>query len=276
MIQYPTLSIAGFDPSGGAGLQADLKTFTVFGCYGMTVLTAIAVQNTTGVKNCYSIPIVAIQEQLDAIFQDIPPMAIKLGMLFNEEIIDVVASSLKKYAPQTPIVLDPVMRAKSGDPLLLPSAEKSLITKLLPLSTIVTPNIPEAYALIGESPDKNLSYEEIGSRILDTGVKAVLVKGGHDVSRESNDLLITQDGFKEWLKAPRINTKNSHGTGCSISAAITACLAQGLDLKQSVEIAKKFLTQALSSAAVQSLGSGAGPTDHTWMILDQPQYSWEF
>ena len=276
MIQYPTLSIAGFDPSGGAGLQADLKTFTVFGCYGMTVLTAIAVQNTTGVKSCYSIPINAIQEQLDVLFQDISPKAIKLGMLFNEEIIDVVASSLKKYAPNTPLVLDPVMRAKSGDALLLPNAEKSLITKLLPLSTIVTPNLPEAYALIGEDPAKKLSYEEIGTRILATGTKAVLVKGGHDDGAESRDLLMTAQGAKEWLSAPRINTKNSHGTGCTISAAITACLAQGIELEQAVRTAKKFLTQALASAAKQSVGSGAGPTDHTWMIADKPQQHWKF
>ncbi|MGL5721939.1 MAG: bifunctional hydroxymethylpyrimidine kinase/phosphomethylpyrimidine kinase [Brevinema sp.] len=276
MIQYPTLSIAGFDPSGGAGLQADLKTFTVFGCYGMTVLTALAVQNTTGVKSCYSIPINAIQEQLDAVFQDIPPKAIKLGMLFNEEIIDVVVSSLKKYAANIPLVLDPVMRAKSGDALLLPSAEHSLITKLLPLSTIVTPNLPEAYALIGEDPSKKLTYEEIGTRILATGVQAVLVKGGHDEGSESRDLLMTTQGVKTWLSAPRINTKNSHGTGCTISAAITACLAQGLPLEEAVPVAKRFLTQALDSASKQSVGSGAGPTDHTWMIADHPQQNWKF
>lgn len=272
MIQYPTLSIAGFDPSGGAGLQADLKTFTVFGNYGMTVLTALAVQNTTGVKNCYAIPILAVAEQLDAVFDDIPPSAIKLGMLFNEEIVTLVADTLKKRARGVPIVLDPVMRAKSGDPLLLPEAEESLRTKLLPLAGVVTPNLPEAWALIGEPYGSTMPPEEIAKRILDLGPGAVIVKGGHSQGAESNDYLLSQSGLSLWMKAPRIDTKNSHGTGCTLSAALAACLAQGMPLDKAAFKAKDFLTKALQSSAKKSLGSGNGPADHVWMLPSKPNF----
>ena len=267
MIQNPVLSIAGFDNSGGAGIQADLKVFSSFGCYGMTVLTAIAVQNTMGVKSCHMIPCSVIKEQLDSIFEDIPPQAIKIGMLFNEEIIDTIYEFLIKNALDIPIILDPVMLAKSGDPLLLPEARQSLIKKIVPLATMITPNIPEALELIGLPPDKEspLSQEEIAHKILLLGCKSVLVKGGHYNTEDASDLFL-QDDKVELFSTKRINTKNTHGTGCTLSAAITSSIAQGYSLSNSVKYAKKYLTNALLSASKKSVGHGAGPTDHLWFL----------
>ncbi|MGL4677439.1 MAG: bifunctional hydroxymethylpyrimidine kinase/phosphomethylpyrimidine kinase [Brevinema sp.] len=262
MIQYPCLSIAGFDNSGGAGLQADLKVFSAFGCYGMTVLTAIAVQNTTGVKHCEMIPVSVIQKQLDTIFEDIPPQAIKIGMLFNNEIINTIYNFFTINNIKTPLIIDPVMMAKSGDPLLLPEARASLIEKLIPLADLVTPNLPEALELIGGK--KNLPQEEIAKKILTLGCRAVLVKGGHYEGENSTDLFLEKEPIL--LSTPRIQTKNTHGTGCTLSAAITALTAQQYPLLDSVRLAKKYLQKALESAKIQSVGKGAGPTDHLWFL----------
>ncbi len=271
MIQNPVLSIAGFDNSGGAGLQADLKVFTSFGSYGMTVLTAIAVQNTTGVKSCHMIPCAVIKEQLETIFDDIPPKAIKIGMLFNEEIINTIYDFLTSNSINVPIIIDPVMLAKSGDPLLLPEARSVLITKLLPLATIVTPNLPEAIELIGGDPrqDPNLSQEEIAQKILNLGSQSVLVKGGHYEGLEAIDIFLQKGQKPLVLRAPRIPTKNTHGTGCTLSAAIASLISQGYSLEDSVKKAKIYLNKALLSASKQSVGKGAGPVDHTW-FLDSP------
>lgn len=265
MIQYPCLTIAGFDNSGGAGLQADLKVFSAFGCYGMSVLTAIAVQNTTGVKHCEMIPTSVIHKQLDSIFEDIPPVAIKLGMLFNTEIIDTVYEFFKINNIQTPIIIDPVMMAKSGDALLLPDARKSLIEKLIPLATLVTPNIPEAIELVGKT-GKELPQEELCEQILKLGCKAVLVKGGHGTGVESVDYLIDETKELHKFSSPRISTKNSHGTGCTLSAAITALIGRNYSLTESIHLAKKYLQEALVSASQQSVGQGSGPTDHLWFL----------
>lgn len=268
MIQNPVLSIAGFDNSGGAGLQADLKVFTAFGSYGMTVVTAIAVQNTLGVKSCYPIPSDVIQAQLDSIFEDIPPKVIKIGMLFSEDIINTIHDFFIKNNITTPIVIDPVMLAKSGDPLLLEDARKALITKLIPMATIVTPNLPEALELIGLSPKKtpDLSQEEIANKILDLGCKSVLVKGGHYQGEDSTDIFLKKGGSSLAFSTQRINTKNTHGTGCTLSSAITALLSQDYSLEDSVKYAKIYLTKALESAAKQSIGHGLGPIDHTWFL----------
>ncbi|MGL4393849.1 MAG: bifunctional hydroxymethylpyrimidine kinase/phosphomethylpyrimidine kinase [Brevinema sp.] len=266
MIQFPTLSIAGFDNSGGAGLQADLKTFSAFGCYGMTVVTAIAVQNTKGVASCYEIPLGTIEHQLETIFEDIRPSAIKIGMLFNDEIIELVSDFLKNNAKNIPVVLDPVMVAKSGDPLLLESAVEALRTKLIPLSDIITPNIPESLTLLGVDSEK-LTQDEIAQRLLDFGSKYVLVKGGHYDSEVSRDLLLSSNE-REYFESKRISTKNTHGTGCTLSAAIAANLARGLSMKDAVSSAKIYITKAIESASKQSIGSGAGPTDHLWFLKD--------
>ena len=261
-MDYKCLTIAGFDGSGGAGLQADLKTFSAFGCYGMTVLTALPIQNTQGVKACYEIPTQSIQEQLETLFEDIKPDAIKIGMLFSPEVIEVVGSFLSTNCLHIPLVVDPVMYAKSGHALLQPEAMKALITKILPLATLVTPNLPEAHALAGNS--ENLEY--LASQILELGPKAVLLKGGHALGAHVWDLLYTRSDPPLWLKGPRIPSKNTHGTGCTLSAAITACLAQGMDLKSACTLSKKYISLAVKAAQHTNLGKGNGPVHHFYHL----------
>ncbi len=257
-VQHKCLSIAGFDGSGGAGLQADLKTFSALGCYGMTVLTALPIQNTLGVSRCYDIPLVAIEEQLDAIFDDIIPDSIKIGMLFKSEIVELVAHFLEKRAVGIPIILDPVMVAKSGDYLLLPEAIITLKKHLLPLATIITPNAPEAEALTGTTTDQQTQAKQL----LHLGANAVLLKGGHLGGHDSNDLYIDQHGQNIWLKSPRIHSNNTHGTGCTLSAAIAAHLALGRPLADACRLAKNYLFAALKAAQLSSVGHGHGPVHH--------------
>jgi hydroxymethylpyrimidine/phosphomethylpyrimidine kinase len=261
-MQYKTLSIAGFDGSGGAGIQADLKTFSALGCYGMTVLTALPVQNTQGVRTCYPIPLQAIEDQLHAIFDDIRPDSIKIGMLFNSEIIELVASFLKNQAIGIPIVIDPVTVAKSGDPLLIPEAVDTLISKLIPLATLITPNLPEARTFTGIDAQSENEMVLVAQKLIDFGPKFVLLKGGHLRLPTSNDLLLDKNGKHHWFKSPRIASKNTHGTGCTLSAAITACLAQKVEIPKACKIAKKYLFHAIKSTKKQSVGKGQGPVHH--------------
>ena len=263
-MKYKCLSIAGFDGSGGAGIQADLKTFSAFGCYGMTVLTALPVQNTCGVRSCYHIPIHSIQEQMEVIFEDIIPDSIKIGMLFSGEIVECVANILKKYAKDIPIVLDPVMVAKSGDPLLMDEAVAVLKEKLIPLANIITPNLPEAYRLIGR---KEKDIRTLTKELLTLGSFAVLVKGGHLQSHNiSDDIYLDKNDNEVWLKARRINTKNTHGTGCTLSAAICAGLALRLSMVQACRVAKHYLSQAINAAQTNSVGKGHGPVHHFYHL----------
>ncbi len=265
-MHYKALSIAGFDGSGGAGIQADLKTFSALGCYGMTVLTALPVQNTCGVRTCYEIPLQAIEDQLNALFDDIVPDSIKIGMLFNSPIIELVADFLKKRAINIPIVLDPVTLAKSGDSLLLPEAIETLVNRLMPLATVVTPNLPEALSFTGMSAKSEKEMITVAEKLLDYGPQFVLLKGGHMDSRESNDLLYGSDGSSIWYKNVRIDSKNTHGTGCTLSAAIAACLAQKIELKQACATAKAYLTNAILAAQNQSVGLGNGPVHHFYHL----------
>lgn len=261
-MKYKCLSIAGFDGSGGAGIQADLKTFSALGCYGMTVLTALPVQNTCGVRSCYDIPVDAIEAQLEAIFDDIMPDSIKIGMLFSSEIIEKVAKFLANNAKNIPIVLDPVMMAKSGDALLLPQAIQTLKDKLIPLATIITPNIPEAEALIPGT----IKLENLADELLKLGPQAVLLKGGHaEESNESNDLFIISQQ-QIWLKSVRIQSKNTHGTGCTLSAAICAFLAKGFTLLEACQQAKEYLYHAMLASKENSVGLGHGPVHHFYDI----------
>lgn len=253
-MKYQCLSIAGFDGSGGAGIQADLKTFSALGCYGMNVLTAVAVQNTQGVKSCYDLPLQCIEEQLDAIFEDIPPNAIKIGMLYSKDIIECVARALEKYARNTPIVLDPVMLAKSGDALLLPSAIEALKSTLIPLCTLITPNLPEAAALVGDNPTTDA--------LLTLGAQAVLLKGGHATNITADDIYQDQHGNTHTFKLPRIQTRNTHGTGCTLSSAITSFLARGYPLPEACKAAKQYLYQAMLASKDCSVGKGQGPVHH--------------
>ena len=273
MLQYPILTIAGLDNSGAAGMLADIKTFSAFGCYGMTALTLVAVQNTLGVQKRLMIDTPTIKHQIDVIFEDLRPKAIKIGILIEEDVIHMVADYLEEHAQDIPIVLDPVMMLKNNHPMLSPSAIQATIKRLIPLATIITPNLPEAMVIIGEDPAKTtLPQIEIAKRILDMGIKSAIIKGGHYSTEDSTDIFVEQGKEMIFLATTRVNTPHTHGTGCTLSAAIVASLAQGRSLETSVRRAKKFITKALESTIISSLGSGVGPVDHNWFREDIPDY----
>jgi hydroxymethylpyrimidine/phosphomethylpyrimidine kinase len=255
------LTIAGSDSSGGAGIQADLKTFAALGVYGASVITALTAQNTNGVTGIHPVPADFVAAQLEAVFSDLDIGAVKIGMVADATIIDAIAAALERAQPKA-VVLDPVMVATSGDRLLGAGAVGALTTKLIPLATVITPNLPEAAALLNEGiasgPD---AIEAQGRRLLALGARAVLIKGGHGEGRESIDYLLTQDSI-ETLSAPRIATRNTHGTGCSLSSAIAAGLAKGEDLATAVRNAKAFISAAIASADRFAVGHGHGPIHH--------------
>lgn len=262
----PTLTIAGSDSSGGAGVQADLKTMSALGCYAMSVITAVTAQNTQGVLEVQPVSAEMVALQLQAVFEDIPPLAIKTGMLFNTTIIETVATALKQV--DIPLVVDPVMVATSGDRLLSKEAEEVLKQRLLPLSTLITPNLMEAEVLSGVKIDSQSALYEAGQYLLALGTKAVLIKGGHTVDTEATDYLFTDKGVTTFSKS-RIDTMNTHGTGCTLSAAITAYIARGLSLEKAIEWGKEYLSEALNSGKRVAIGKGHGPVDHFF----QPQSS---
>lgn len=262
------LSIAGFDGSGGAGIQADLKTFSALGCYGMSVLTALPVQNTTGVKATYPIPLAAIEKQLMVTVEDIMPDVIKIGMLFNTEVIKIVAQFIQQYCPDTPIVLDPVMVAKSGDALLETTAIETLRTDLIPLATLITPNLPEAFCLVDRTVHCVDDLKTVAHELLTLNPQAVLLKGGHLASDYAYDYFVDQRDAAELLIEKRIATTNTHGTGCTISAAIAAFLAHDLSLLESCQQAKRYCFRALSHADELNLGQGSGPVHHFYHLWE--------
>ncbi len=251
------LTIAGSDSSGGAGIQADLKTFAAHGTFGMSVITAVTAQNTCGVTKVQDIDEDVIEAQIAAVFDDIRVDAVKIGMVSRPNIIKTIAASLKKYKPSI-IVCDPVMISKSGYPLLQPEACETLIAELLPLATLVTPNLPEAEAITGMKVEDKASMLEAAKKILAMGPKAVLVKGGH-LMDTADDLLY--DGEKEvWFTSERVATKNTHGTGCTLSSSLAANLAKGLTVEEAVKASKAYVTTAIEYGI--ELGSGCGPTHH--------------
>lgn len=253
------LTIAGSDSGGGAGIQADLKTFQELDVYGMSVITAVTAQNTTGVQGVYSVPLEGIQEQLQSIAEDLRPDAIKTGMLFNSDTIEAVARFIEIYEMEH-IVVDPVMIAKGGASLLQNEAVKALKEKLLPLATIVTPNIPEAEVLTGIKIETMNDRKQAAKLLHEMGAEAVMIKGGHDPeSEEMIDLLYDGEKFHTFT-SNRISTKNTHGTGCTFSAAITAQLAKGSSVVQAVQVAKDFIQAAIEDDL--HIGSGHGPTNH--------------
>ncbi len=261
-ITYPTtLSIAGSDSSGGAGIQADLKTFSALGVFGMTAITAITAQNTLGVSDIQGIDPSIVKAQIDAIFTDIPPDAVKIGMLFDANIIITVAESLEKYKPKF-IVLDPVMISTSGSKLMADNAIETLISRLIPLSTIVTPNKHEAELISGIKIDSYAKVEQTAMHILAMGAKSVLIKGGHFESDTMTDYLFKTGEKPLILNAKAIKTRNTHGTGCTLSSAITAYLALGQPLHLAVESAKSYLTDALIAGSDTNIGAGHGAMNH--------------
>lgn len=269
MKQYiPVLTIAGSDPSGGAGIQADIKTFSALGCYAMSVLTALTAQNTQGVTAVQTIPAEFMSAQIQAIFADIQVAAIKIGMLHNENIIAAVAEQLAKLS-EVPVVLDPVMIAKSGHTLLDKNAVRKL-KKLFPHITLLTPNIPEAELLLQQTIQTPQQMQAAAKKLCDESLSAVLIKGGHLKSaNNSADLLYikTEDKYY-WFEKPWVDTFNTHGTGCTLSAAIAAYLAKGFNLIDAVGQAKDYLYHALLAGADYQLGKGCGPVQHFHQLWD--------
>jgi hydroxymethylpyrimidine/phosphomethylpyrimidine kinase len=258
------LTIAGSDSGGGAGIQADLKTFSAHGVYGMSVITAITAQNTQGVFGVQDITPEMIGKQIDAIFDDLPVNAVKIGMVSIVETILVIAERLKKYQPQN-IVLDPVMISKSGYDLLQPDAQNTLIRELIPLATIVTPNIPEAEHITNS---KIATYEEMkvaAKRIVDMGAKYALIKGGH-LETDPVDILFDGNEFFHF-ESKRIQTKNTHGTGCTLSSSIAANLANGISIELAIEKSKAYITTAIEHAL--DIGKGHGPTHHFYDLYER-------
>ena len=250
------LTIAGSDCSGGAGIQADIKTMIMNGVYAMSVITALTAQNTTGVFGIQESPVEFVDQQMDCVFQDIFPDAVKIGMLSSPEIMHHVAAGLQKYEARH-IVLDPVMVSTSGHRLMQKEAEETLQKELFPLAEVITPNIPEAEVLTGLKITDADSMELAARAISNEFHISVLLKGGHRVE-DANDLLYT-DGKTQWLKGERIDNPNTHGTGCTLSSAIASNLAKGYDLTDSVIRAKSYLTDALR--ADLNLGKGSGPSE---------------
>jgi hydroxymethylpyrimidine/phosphomethylpyrimidine kinase len=255
------LTIAGSDSSGGAGIQADLKTFAALGVFGASVITALTAQNTQSVSGIHPVPADFVTAQMDAVFGDLDVKAVKIGMLAQRATVDAIVAGLARWSPRH-IVLDPVMVATSGDRLLAADAVEGLRTKLIPRASLVTPNLPEAAALLDEAVATSAAaIESQGQRLLSMGCSAVLIKGGHGQGAESIDYLVTSHGTIA-LTSPRIATKNTHGTGCSLSSAIAAGLAKGEDMETAVRHAKAWISTAIAAADRLGVGHGNGPIHH--------------
>ena len=254
------LSIAGSDPSGGAGIQADLKTFAAMGCYGMAAVTALTAQNTRGVSAVHVPPVEFVVAQIDMVFADIRVDAVKIGMLATGDIVAAVADALRRHGAKN-IVLDPVLVATSGDSLGAPDVVDAMLKDLVPLASLVTPNIPEAMRLTGEgTPHDAAAVETLARTLHARGARAVLVKGGHLGGDTADDVLF--DGMMRLYSAPRIATRSTHGTGCTLSSAIAASLAKGMPLTDAVAASKDYLTGALRAADTLEVDSGHGPVQH--------------
>jgi len=255
------LTIAGSDSSGGAGIQADLKTFAALGVYGASVVTALTAQNTRGVAAVHDVPADFVARQIDAVFADLDVRTVKIGMLSQAATVDAVAEALDRHAAQN-VVVDPVMVATSGGRLIADGAVEHLRTRLMPRARLVTPNLPEAAALLGASAARDENEMAAQARaLLQFGAHAVLIKGGHGNTSESVDLLADADGVTRFA-ARRIVTQNTHGTGCTLSSAVAAGFAKGLDLKVAVQQAKDYVTDAIAGADTLDVGHGHGPLNH--------------
>jgi hydroxymethylpyrimidine/phosphomethylpyrimidine kinase len=255
------LSIAGSDPSGGAGIQADLKAFSANGAYGMAAITALTAQNTQGVSGVELVPPAFVAAQIEAVFADIRVDAVKIGMIATAPIAAAVADELKRWQPRW-IVLDPVMVAKGGARLLDPAAVDTLVHRLLPLADVITPNLQEAAALVGQPMiDAASDMPALAEALIARGARAVFLKGGHLEGPESPDLLLA-DGHVAWFEGPRFQTANTHGTGCTLSSALAARLARGDDLVTAARHAKAYVAEAIEAASRLDVGAGHGPTHH--------------
>ena len=263
------LTIAGSDSSGGAGIQADLKTFSAFGVYGASAITALTAQNTRGVAAVEPVAAAFVVAQIEAVLADLDVGAVKTGMLANAEIVEAVAQRLRGV-PSRPLVVDPVMVATSGDSLLAPDAVDAVKGKLIPLATLITPNLPEAARLLGANEAASDAEAMAQAKALFAlGCGAVLLKGGHATGESASDYLCDGAGMERFAR-PRIDTRHTHGTGCTLSAAIAALLAQGVPLREAVGRAKDYVWQALECGRALGVGRGNGPVDHLYAIRRAP------
>lgn len=266
MKRYRTaLTIAGSDPSGGAGLQADLKTFSALGVYGSTAVVAVVDENTAGVYGVHPIPVEFVKGQIRSVLSDVGADAVKIGMLHSSGLIQGVLSALKEFPYVRDIVLDPVMVATSGDPLLLPEAVGTLAAELIPYSRVITPNLPEAELLLGRKIAGQADFEDAARTLAETGGGrvSVLLKAGHLENAELTDYFYNaESGEMLRLTSPRVNTVNTHGTGCTLSSAVAAMLARGYGLNESVRGAKQYISEAIEAGAAYRIGSGHGPVHH--------------
>lgn len=262
------LSIAGSDSGGGAGIQADLKTFSALGCYGMTAITAITAQNTQGVRAIHGVPPDMLRAQIDAVVEDIGVDAVKIGMLHSPEVVAVVADALRRHhLPH--VVLDPVMVATSGDRLMADETVQVLVRELFPLATVVTPNLDEAALLLGRPIPGIEALDDAARALLALGAPAVLLKGGHLPGDEVVDVLALPDRTLQHLRSPRIATHNGHGTGCTLSSAIAAYLALGQALPEAVALARAYILGAIQAGAAVRTGHGHGPLNHGYAPVAQ-------
>lgn len=260
--EYPrVLSIAGSDSGGGAGIQADLKTFAALGCYGMTAITALTAQNTLGVRAIHGVSPAMLRAQIDAVVEDIGLDAVKIGMLHSPEIVQTVAEAIDRHALEK-VVLDPVMVATSGAVLIESPAISALVRELFWRAAVVTPNLDEASLLVGRPLNTEPDMQAAAQELLAMGAPAVLLKGGHLVGDVVSDLLVAQNGAAHWMRAPRIQTANTHGTGCTLSSAIAAHLALGASLLEAVQSARAYVRAALEAGAKVRTGAGSGPLNH--------------
>lgn len=260
--EYPrVLSIAGSDSGGGAGIQADLKTFSALGCYGMTAITALTAQNTRGVRAIHGVPPHMLRDQIDAVMEDMGADAVKIGMLHAPEIVRTVAEAIDRHALKN-VVFDPVMVATSGAVLIDNAAIDVLVRELFARVAVITPNLDEAALLVGRPLTSAADMEQAALALLGKGARAVLLKGGHLPGDAVIDLLVTDAGDKVWMQAPRIHTPNTHGTGCTLSSAVAAHLALGATLRDAVQQARVYVREALQAGAQVRTGQGSGPLNH--------------
>jgi len=259
---HRVLTIAGSDSGGGAGIQADLKTFSALGCYGMSVITALTAQNTRGVTAIHAVSREFTIAQMEAVFSDLGADAVKIGMLFSAELIETVAKQLKRFHAEN-IVVDPVMVAQSGDKLLRDDAIEAIKGHLMPLATVLTPNLPEASVFLNRKIQTLEEMEQAGRDLAQYGSRSILLKGGHLEDQDSSDLLhMRAEDRSILLKGERIETNNNHGTGCTLSSAIASYLAKGKDLEEAVRRAKEYITEAIRVGADYRIGHGHGPVHH--------------
>lgn len=259
---YPSvLTIAGFDGSGGAGIQADIKTISALGCYATSVLTALPIQNTTGVKSIFSIPEQIVGDQLDTILEDIFPNSIKIGMVHSSKLVEIIVDKLKHY-PHLPIVFDPVMVATSGHQLIEDNTIQTIIHHLFPIADVITPNLDEA-AILAEMKIESIEEMRIaGKKIMEFGCKSLLLKGGHLKSRQLTSLYFSANGAIESFAFPKFETNNTHGSGCTLSSAIASYLAQKKSLPEAIRLGQEYIHQAIYHGKDVIIGKGNGPVNH--------------